>query len=758
MRDTFSFLPWITLNTKKIDLFAQIGDSYLIEKNKREETTTTHIVTKYIEPTTSTNVMTYMHIPTGVYGGEIGCTVVYEYCLMDGDEDIPENRFYQTLQMAPSEEQPEYDVRSDISTFIQLTTTETSTVEPMKINTENIEKYTVKQTTLPIGQTILSDMSGTTTTDPRTERITRTDVWSPTFYRLNGAGENDWTIGILTEGRWGGDNSGFYSTLLQYLVPQAPYSSGEYPFTDYEGTGPKQFPVIAQPHKRFYACYQLDETGYNRAEYGGDGLTHPRYVETTKEQIDTHTTIAQNVTQITSGEDTRSQVLPNIDLTDDEKFYILDGTTAEVSIGPQEIIKGTIAGDYLFNVSEYTTFTKRGIDEYKTYYGTTFDDNNIPTGCTMAKGKITTVPNTFLDEWLASHRPDLLNRNRIWCRFITPVGYESLTFYQLLQVAMSIEVHATINASSPPPGWSVTGPIPKNSGGEEAAQWYDLPSPEPTTNEYGSNDSTLVPGTTSETTKTTETIGPINVGERNYNLCCVRFNGAWVNNYIIPPYQLSSSSDINWIPYPQNGFLHNGVMPTYRITGGEYCCVWALDDDDEDGCNYKYVENGTTIKEVDEETQTIETTAYKTTTITEGAIEYHGNVRLSFTWNNLPMVVMSPIASIVLTLTGMQIDHEIQPINIVEYGGSSLTAVVPVIENFYSMASTLRDLHDELVVSKDSFDDTATYTLSNNSGQERVIQLSAKFITKDGTLHQIFIPPKGVFSVQLTFGTSFYIA
>lgn len=135
-----------------------------------------------------------------------------------------------------------------------------------------------------------------------------------------------------------------------------------------------------------------------------------------------------------------------------------------------------------------------------------------------------------------------------------------------------------------------------------------------------------------------------------------------------------------------------------------------------------------------------------------------GNVRLTYTWNNLPIVTISPIQSIVLTLTGIQINQEYQPVNIAEKEGSSLTSTIPVVENYYSLAETLRDLHDELVVTKESFDDTATYTLSATSGQERVLHFSAKYIAKDGSLHQIYIPPNGVFSIQLTFGISYYIS
>ena len=169
----------------------------------------------------------------------------------------------------------------------------------------------------------------------------------------------------------------------------------------------------------------------------------------------------------------------------------------------------------------------------------------------------------------------------------------------------------------------------------------------------------------------------------------------------------------------------------------------------------EFYDNQTYISKYDATT----TTTTETTVIEEASIpEYAANVRLSFTWNNLPMVVMSPIASIVLTLAGVQLTQEIQPINIAQQAGSSLTSTIPVIENFYSMAQTLRDLHDELVVAKDQFGDTALYKLPIRSGQERTLTLSAKYITKDGTLHQIYIPKNGVFSVQLTFGVSYYFS
>lgn len=137
--------------------------------------------------------------------------------------------------------------------------------------------------------------------------------------------------------------------------------------------------------------------------------------------------------------------------------------------------------------------------------------------------------------------------------------------------------------------------------------------------------------------------------------------------------------------------------------------------------------------------------------------EYEGNLRLSWEWQNIPTVILSPIQSFVLILNGMNVSQEIHPINIAQPGSSSLISTIPIIENYYSLASTLRDLHDELVIIKDSYSDSAFYKLDTTSGQERTITLTLKYITKDGRLHQVYIPKNGVFTLQLTFGIDYYL-
>lgn len=132
------------------------------------------------------------------------------------------------------------------------------------------------------------------------------------------------------------------------------------------------------------------------------------------------------------------------------------------------------------------------------------------------------------------------------------------------------------------------------------------------------------------------------------------------------------------------------------------------------------------------------------------------SVKVTTTWGNLPTVVMSPIQSFVLTLQGVQVRQEYQPINRVEGNASSLTSSFPVIENYYTLASSLADLHDELVIIKDSFNDQPLYSLPTTAGESRVLKFTLYFITKDGRLHKLFIPKKGIFALQLTFGITYY--
>ena len=127
------------------------------------------------------------------------------------------------------------------------------------------------------------------------------------------------------------------------------------------------------------------------------------------------------------------------------------------------------------------------------------------------------------------------------------------------------------------------------------------------------------------------------------------------------------------------------------------------------------------------------------------------NLRLSYTWNGLPMTTMSPLSSIILTMDGIDVISQRQPINPVDTGGSTITQQYPILESYYVMADSFNQLHDELYVVKEGFDDNVKFRAKLTTGQQRYMRFSAKYLTKDGRLHDLYIPKNGNFMIQIGF-------
>ena len=121
-----------------------------------------------------------------------------------------------------------------------------------------------------------------------------------------------------------------------------------------------------------------------------------------------------------------------------------------------------------------------------------------------------------------------------------------------------------------------------------------------------------------------------------------------------------------------------------------------------------------------------------------------------YTWRNVPTILLSPVSSVVLLLDGIGVNPQILPVNMKQKQGSSLTTSIPVIENYFPLVTSIRDLHDDLVIHRDAFANTALFSIPANSITERTLRFRAGYITKDGQLFDLFISPTGTFSIQLT--------
>lgn len=125
--------------------------------------------------------------------------------------------------------------------------------------------------------------------------------------------------------------------------------------------------------------------------------------------------------------------------------------------------------------------------------------------------------------------------------------------------------------------------------------------------------------------------------------------------------------------------------------------------------------------------------------------------RFRYRWDNMPTILLSPVSSIVILMDGIGVTQQILPINMKQPQGSSLTTSIPVIENYFPLTTSLRDLHDDLLISRETFDDTALMSVPPHALRARSLNFRAAFITKDGQLYDLYIPPTGTFMLQLTF-------
>lgn len=125
---------------------------------------------------------------------------------------------------------------------------------------------------------------------------------------------------------------------------------------------------------------------------------------------------------------------------------------------------------------------------------------------------------------------------------------------------------------------------------------------------------------------------------------------------------------------------------------------------------------------------------------------------ITYTFHNVPSILMSNLQSLVLCANGINVLNQIHPINMKLPQGSSLTTTIPIITLYYPMTDSITHLKDEVIVSKDDFENNALTSMELGSLTERAITFSLKYITKDGAMHDVTIPVDGVFAIQLTLG------
>ena len=507
------------------------------------------------------------------------------------------------------------------------------------------------------------------------------------------------------------------------------------------------------------------------------------YVSCTYEYKDVYshnTAVVRNNVLIATETGVNSDMLPNLDVGEDNEFYILDGTGGSVTVGSPTPTQVIVPDSLQSTVTEATTYQAQQFNSSIQWRCQSIFDNGIPTNDYFYIRQITLreapseeppegeyVPAVFWEYDISYDGTVDMNdytnsqNHKIsicWARK-TGDGSSSGTTFAIDNIGVITSVRrspTSFNERHDPPV-ETTPPEPTTSSytvgykiniGEETIDfpWVTAETSASVTREEDVENARYyyIYRTTNTSTDT----------DYSTSMAAAYFN--------LPDEKWSQSTQtkfLPWVPRPVSAHLSAPFQSYYGVSDEvvHVVRVWQLKAFSETQSTHAYHQYYTSIiATVTSTEKQVKARTIRTVSVSDPEYTTVGNVQLSFAWDNLPTVVLSPIASIVLTLDGMQVTQEIQPVNISQLQGSSLTSTIPVIENFYSLAQTLRDLHDELVVAKESFDDTATYTIDAESGRQRTLKFSAKYITKDGRLHQIYIPPNGVFSLQLTFGLSFY--
>ena len=756
-RDSFSFLPWIKVDTKLVSDFQEYATPlpYHIDvtvttsqKIKMVDPTFSFLTYYYVEQGQATEpVVPYQYILQRSTGVEIDDHYIigYEFEVLPEHEEalVGNNYAYRKRQKTTYGRMYTGAVVGTAENPAYMPTTcapmNGSILSDTTSNPQVVESYDTAFSTYNLGPTLETD-SNPTNVEISNLLLPANPEHTPgrpryferylCFYDLNENNEREFQLGVIPQGEWLDE-----VTDEGRMIP--PRALDNDTVTQVERDG-----VTYNKHTGYWFVPKAAEMGGTQWYYARYTKiqVYASYTENTTDSYErltesTYTSFPPPPTP------TALKILPNLDVTNKE-FYVLDGTSAEISIGPQELIPG---GGETHRIGSRVTEVTTTVDQQRTET------------ITSSGGAID--PETFLPI-----RDATLNRYEA-----AMSAYEIHAIYDPDASPLVIEFYrggdALLHIKE-----EIVSPA---SSQDSISAWETVNTTENTTTEVLDNP-TLPTGTTTEQNEDASS-GPltgeiqdlssetfyINETEEQggrHNLLVPGTTDLNVLNLVPGATCVWASSVFSrFVPVHEPAYVvTDTVEQSTRIA---LQVVWNLSqpeewDNPKQG-NFTRTESASAVATRDE-TRQIQTIVTTTEAVDSEATPDVGNLRLTYIWNNLPMVVMSPIQSIVLTLQGVRVAQEYQPINRTEVGGSTLTSSIPVIENFYSMAQTLRDLHDELVVVKDTFDDTATYGLDPEGGMQRTLVLSAKYITKDGRLHQIYIPPNGVFSLQLTFGVSFY--
>ena len=146
------------------------------------------------------------------------------------------------------------------------------------------------------------------------------------------------------------------------------------------------------------------------------------------------------------------------------------------------------------------------------------------------------------------------------------------------------------------------------------------------------------------------------------------------------------------------------------------------------------------------------TTLYKCDDEFGDAILPREHAEITYHFLGSDMLQTNDVTSIILTMNGGAFNPQVFPINFAATTAQAAQVqTIPIIDVYYPLWSTPIDLSSNLVVVRNAFEDAAPIKINPSLLKERSIKFKLYYITKDGRMHELFIPKGTPFTFQLCF-------
>ena len=127
-----------------------------------------------------------------------------------------------------------------------------------------------------------------------------------------------------------------------------------------------------------------------------------------------------------------------------------------------------------------------------------------------------------------------------------------------------------------------------------------------------------------------------------------------------------------------------------------------------------------------------------------------------YTFTGVNLLSITNITSFVVMINGLTITPQTFPVNINPANtGAAQNTTIPIVEVYFPLFNSIEDLSTNLIVSKDAFTNAAPFVVTPDALLERNLVFEVYYITRDGGLHLLTIPPGTSVSLQICYSITY---